>query len=100
MSEEPAATAQLKMQFTLRRAMVSLTLVAVGLALLGGLVREASARDAVILPVVLFSIWFGSGALIGAGVLVLTSRWWVGALLSIPIQIAMLPVLFWLVPRF
>jgi hypothetical protein len=80
-------------QLTMRQAFMSFLLIAVGIAVLTRLVREIDAPDSVVLPVVLFPAWFGGGALIGAGLSHLKSRWWIGAVLSIPVQFALLFVL-------
>jgi len=87
-------------QFALRRALTSCFLIAVGMAMLIRLVREIAMPGSVVLPVVLFPIWFVGGAFIGAGISHLKSRWWVGAMLSIPIQIATLFVLFSFFPNY
>lgn len=84
-------------QFTLRRALTSLLLIAIGATMLTRLVREMATPGSVVLPIVLFPVWFVGGAVVGAGISHLTSRWWVGALLSIPVQIA---TLFALISKF
>jgi len=87
-------------QFTLRRAFMSIFLIAVGAAMLFRLLREIAIPGSVVLPLVLYPVWFGGGAFIGAGLAHLNYDWAAGAILSIPFQNAMLFVLTAFFPNY
>ena len=87
-------------QFTLKRLLVSVTLVAIGLGMTSFVWRESHQSGAPNYPpAVVFLAWFGGGMLIGAGLFTPVRLWWVGAVLGIAVQMGLAMILFQPVAR-
>jgi len=62
-------------------------MICVGVAMIAALYREAIIPGSVVLPVVFFPVWFGGGALIGAGLSRPFGHWWLGIVVVWALQI-------------
>ena len=81
-------------RFSIRRLLVSVSMVAVGLAIIAKLLYETSFPGSFVAPLFHWPVWCGAGALVGAGLLNPIRLAWLGALIGAVLQLAIVPWVF------